>query len=151
MTGTIEELESIIEKYTPLLAKVDFIDWAKKPLPNKWSKKEELGHLVDSAQNNIRRFIVGQYENQPYIIYNQDKWAEITNYQDYYDTGDLFLLWLLLNKHICAILKNTTSENSLRLVKTQSLNSIEWLAADYNKHLLHHLHHILDLEAVAYP
>jgi hypothetical protein len=29
--------------------------------------------------------------------------------------------------------------------------SLEWVAADYCNHLLHHLHQILDLEPIAYP
>jgi hypothetical protein len=29
--------------------------------------------------------------------------------------------------------------------------TIDWLAADYCNHLLHHLHHILDLDPIAYP
>jgi len=93
---------------------------------------------------------MGQYENEPFIVYDQDKWVAISNYQNY-DLTDLQDLWKLLNKHICSILKNTNSENASRLVKSQEIHSIEWLAADYNKHLLHHLHHILGLEPVAYP
>ncbi|NBB30802.1 hypothetical protein [Cellulophaga sp. BC115SP] len=30
-----------------------------KSSSEKWSKKEVLGHLIDSAQNNVRRFVVG--------------------------------------------------------------------------------------------
>jgi hypothetical protein len=150
MKKTIEELESIIEKYKPLFRNIEDDLWQTKPLPGKWSKKEELGHLIDSAQSNIRRFIVGQYEDQPYIVYQQDKWVAISNYQNYSVT-DLVDLWSLINKHICIILKNTSDENASRLVKTQEIHSIEWLAADYNRHLLHHLHHILDMEPVSYP
>jgi hypothetical protein len=150
MNNTIAELKGILEKYTPLFQHIKAEAWIAKPLPDKWSKKEEFGHLIDSAQNNIRRFIVGQYEEQPYIVYNQDEWAALTNYQSY-NLDDLISLWALLNKHLGVILKNTTEANSKRLVQTQSIHSIEWLAADYNKHLLHHLHHILELEPVAYP
>jgi hypothetical protein len=55
-----------------------------------------------------------------------------------------------MNKHICVILRNTSEEAGKRLVKTQDVHSIEWLANDYNRHLLHHLHHLLELEPVAY-
>lgn len=149
MKETIQQLEKIIADYKPQLEKVNAAAFAAKPFPNKWSKKEELGHLIDSAQSNIRRFVVGQYEEQPYIVYNQDKWVEIGNYQHYNDK-DLIELWALLNKHICVILGNTSEEAGKRLVKTQDLHSIEWLAADYNHHLLHHMHHLLELEPVVY-
>lgn len=150
MKQTIEELESIIRKYKPLFETVSDVQWQAKPMPGKWSKKEELGHLIDSAQSNIRRFIVGQYEDQPYIVYAQDKWVAISNYQNY-KLKDLINLWTLINKHICVILRNTSAEKAEKLVKTQAIHSIEWLASDYNKHLLHHLHHILEMEPVAYP
>ncbi|MGE7686034.1 hypothetical protein [Peribacillus simplex] len=39
-----------------------------RPMPHKWSKKEILGHLCDSALNNMNRFIKIQYEEQPYVI-----------------------------------------------------------------------------------
>jgi hypothetical protein len=150
MKETINQLRSIIDNYQSLLKQIDILSFEAKPLPNKWSKKEELGHLIDSAQNNIRRFVVGQYEEQPYIVYQQDKWVAISNYQ-HYNNDDLIQLWVLLNKHICMILENTSAENARRVVQTQQLHSIEWLAQDYNKHLLHHLHHLLGLEPVAYP
>ena len=149
MKETIQQLEQIIADYKPQLEKLSAAAFAAKPIPDKWSKKQELGHLIDSAQSNTRRFVVGQYEEQPYIVYDQDKWVEIGNYQNYND-ADLVELWALINKHLCVVLANTPDEMAKRIVQTQDLHSIEWLAADYNRHLLHHLHHLLDLEPVAY-
>jgi hypothetical protein len=106
--------------------------------------------MVDSAQSNIRRFIVAQYEEQPKIIYNQDKWVAITNYQ-HYKLPDLISLWYLVNKHICHLLRNITPEMAERKVQTGEVHTVQWLAQDYIKHLLHHLHQVLDLEAIAYP
>ena len=150
MNETIQQLQAIIAKYTPLLKAVKEDAWRIKPLPGKWSKAEELGHLIDSAQNNIRRFIVGQYEEQPQIVYKQDEWVKITNYQQY-PVNDLIDMWMSINKHVCVVLQNISAEKAGRTVLTQTVHSIEWLAADYNKHLLHHLHHLLELDPVAYP
>ena len=96
MEPTILHLEKIISNYTRRLEAVSEENYALKPKAEKWSKKEILGHLVDSAQNNIRRFLVAQYEDTPVILYNQDKWVELTNYQ-HYPTRDLLSLWILLN------------------------------------------------------
>jgi hypothetical protein len=48
------------------------------------------------------------------------------------------------------VLKNIPEGAEERLSETDETRSIKWLAADYNKHLLHHLHQVLNLEPVAY-
>lgn len=144
------ELNAIIAKHLPGMKAIGEDKFQFKPSPGKWSKKEILGHLVDSAQNNIRRFVVAQYEEYPKIVYNQDKWVAITNYQQY-NLQDLIDLWYLLNKHICQLLTFMPVEASNRKAETEVLHDLEWLAQDYVKHLLHHLHQVLDLEPVAYP
>jgi DinB superfamily len=147
---SIRQLESIIQNYVSQLESIHENKWIYKPNPVKWSKKEILGHLIDSAQNNIRRFIVAQYEDNPKIVYAQDNWVAAANYQNYV-AKDLVDLWILMNKHICMILKNIPAGMEERLSETSEPHSIKWLAIDYNKHLLHHLHQVLDLEPVAYP
>ena len=144
------ELEAIINQQLPLLRAIPGTEMALKKSLTKWSKKEMLGHIIDSAQSNIRRFIVAQYENEPKIVYDQDKWVAISGYQNY-ALNDLINLWYLLNKHICNILKDMPEEMSMRTCKTGELHTIEWLASDYIKHLRHHMHVVLELEAVAYP
>ena len=144
------ELDTIIDQHLSALQFIpeDKLDY--KPSPTKWSKKEILGHLVDSAQSNIRRFIVAQYEEQPKIIYDQDKWVAITNYQRY-KMPDLISLWYLANKHICQVLRNITPEMAGRKVQTEEVHTVQWLAQDYIRHLLHHLYQVLDLEPITYP
>ena len=146
----ITELENIIVKYWPLLQNLNQEYASIKPSPLKWSKKEIIGHMVDSAQNNIRRFVVAQYEEKPFIKYSQDRWVIAANYQDY-PLIDLVRLWILLNNHIVRILKNLPENLWQSQVDTGNLRTIEWLTADYNKHLLHHLHQALDMDPVPYP
>jgi hypothetical protein len=143
-------LNKIIDDHLSSLRAIDDEKFHLKPIPGKWSKKEIVGHLVDSAQNNVRRFIVAQYDDRPKIVYNQDKWVAITNYQQY-PLADLIDLWYRLNKHICQVLTFMPSEMSRREVETEQVHDLRWLAEDYIKHLLHHLHQVLDLEPVAYP
>ena len=152
MEPTILHLEKIISNYTRRLEAVSEENYALKPKAEKWSKKEILGHLVDSAQNNIRRFLVAQYEDTPVILYNQDKWVDLTNYQ-HYPTRDLLSLWILLNRHICRVLRRLPHGAATRkcFMGNSAPHTIEWVAADYCNHLLHHLHQILDLDPIAYP
>lgn len=150
MTAITTELETLIDTYFSQLTTVDEDDFKHKPLPTKWSKKELIGHLIDSAENNTRRFIVAQYEENPAIIYNQDKWVAINNYQQW-DTHDLVQLWYLLNRQMIIILKNISPDMSQRICNTGTSYTIEWLATDYIKHLKHHMHQVLNLEPVPYP
>ena len=150
MNSSIQQLTQIVLTYTPLLNNLDEQDAMYKSSPEKWSKKELIGHLIDSAQNNIRRFVVAQYEEKPHITYAQDTWVKAAGYQEY-PLKDLIVLWELLNKHMVRILTTIPASMHEREVSTGSLHSIQWLAADYNKHLLHHLHQVLELERVAYP
>ncbi|MBS1934282.1 MAG: DinB family protein [Bacteroidetes bacterium] len=152
MNPTAIQLQKIVADYSPQLRKINEEDYSAKPNPKKWSRKEILGHLIDSAQSNIRRFVVAQYEDVPKIVYNQDAWVTISNYQ-HYPTQDIIELWALLNKHICQILSIASPELLQRKCATNSPepHTIKWLAEDYVKHLLHHLHQILNLDSIAYP
>jgi hypothetical protein len=151
MKPTIEHLEKIIRIYSRRLEALtdETYDW--RPSPEKWSKKEILGHLADSAQNNIRRFLVAQYEDTPNIIYSQDDWVARTGYS-HYPARPLITLWTLLNRHIVIILSNMSPEAAQRKCAMGGQpQTLEWVAADYCNHLLHHLHQLLDLDPIAYP
>src|SRR5580658_1586876 len=152
MKPITDPLQKIIGQFSPLLSQIEESKFISKPSPEKWSKKEILGHLIDSAQNNIRRFIVAQYEDLPLVNYRQDEWVRLAGYQTY-TKEELVQLWTLLNKHLYRVLALMTNEGTKRKCLTRSgeAYSMEWLAADYNKHMLHHLHQIMDLEPVPYP
>jgi hypothetical protein len=144
------EIEKYIDQHLDALRTIPENEFAFKPSPSKWSKKEIIGHLVDSAMSNIRRFIIAQYEYEPHIVYKQDNWVSLSDYQNYNSSG-LIQLWYSLNKHIVHILKNIPVEYLQRKCKTEDLHTLQWLAEDYLKHLKHHLHQVLQLEPIAYP
>ncbi|PZR20272.1 MAG: DinB family protein [Citrobacter freundii] len=147
---TAQELQLLIEQHIDALRAIDHATLKHKPIPDKWSKQEIIGHLADSAQNNLRRFIVAQYEDNPTIVYNQDKWVNTSGYQQQ-PGNEIIELWFLLNKQICHILRNMNEEAAQRICTTSEPHPINWLAEDYNKHLKHHLHQVLDLEPFVYP
>src|SRR5688500_10583693 len=138
MNTIASELETIITTYTPALKSLTEQELIHSSSPGKWTRKEMIGHLIDSAQNNIRRFIVAQYEKEPVIIYKQDEWVKINNYRDHAGS-DLIQLLILLNRQIVMIMRNTTGDMAHRTCKTESVHDIKWLAKDYVKHLQHHL------------
>ena len=125
MKKSILELQSIIANYAERLNRLTEDEWICKPNPAKWSKKEVLGHLIDSAQNNIRRFIVAQFDDQSQIIYVQDEWVSAANYQNY-PIIDLISLWILLNKHVYVVLKNVPAGVEENLCNTGKMRSINF-------------------------
>jgi hypothetical protein len=102
MKNTINELQSLLNEYSIKFAAISEPDFSHKPLPTKWSKKEVVGHLIDSAQNNLRRFIVAQYEPQPKIVYDQDFWVNANGYQQM-KKEEVISLWKLVNERICSV------------------------------------------------
>ena len=123
----IQEIEKIIQDYYPALRQLSEADFTFKPSPEKWSGKEYLGHLIDSAQNNIRRFVVAQQEEQPYIVYEKENWAAAANYQNY-PLKDLVDFWVLINKHIVNLLKNMPKTAYENEVLTQAIHTVKCLA-----------------------
>ena len=54
------ELVGVVETASAKLKLLQETEVTLKPHPNKWSKKEILGHLMDSASNNHQRFVRAQ-------------------------------------------------------------------------------------------
>ncbi|NYV68979.1 DinB family protein [Bacillus sp. Gen3] len=114
---------------------------SNRPLPNKWSKKEILGHLCDSALNNINRFIKIQYEEQPFVIqsYKQDQWVILQNYQER-PLEEIVNLFLSLNEQIINIISNIPKERLSYLCDIgNKQETLEWLVKDYLNHMEHHI------------
>lgn len=148
MQEVIKELDEIVVEFTKKIGAFSETELAEKPLPNKWSKKEVVGHLIDSGQNNLRRFIVTQYETSPpKIVYDQDFWVKANNYQKMVGK-DVIELWRLTNNQISNVLSTMGNDKYSKTCNTskegEQLRSLEWLAADYVKHMKHHLNQIIE-------
>jgi hypothetical protein len=147
MKNTIDELNNLIETFSAKISSIPDPEFSAKPLPKKWSKKEVLGHLIDSGQNNLRRFVVGQYEPMPpKITYEQDFWVASNGYQKM-EKESVIRLWKLVNQQISQVLGSMPVENYDKQCDTGhnevSLKTLEWLAQDYVKHMKHHLNQII--------
>jgi len=147
MKKVTEELHSIVSEFSAKISSIPETEFAAKPLPNKWSKKEVLGHLIDSAQNNLRRFICGQYESSPpHIVYEQDFWVSANAYGQS-KSEHVIQLWQLINNRICDVLNTMPTANYQKNCNTgrtsEQLHSLEFLAEDYVKHMKHHLNQII--------
>ena len=145
MQKVIAGLSAAMEKYYPLFLSMPVEQQTKKNDPDGWAKKQELGHLVDSAQNNIQRFIRVQYQPSVQVSYNPDEWVR-TNYYVNMNWNDLVGLWYLLNKQIVRILSAMPATEFEKLIDVgaaePNLHTTSFIAEDYVVHMQHHLDHI---------
>ncbi len=77
---------------------------------DKWSLKQIIGHLIDSASNNHQRFVRMQLEDLlNYPDYKTDDWLKIENHNSM-DFNDLLLLFVYFNRLIGKIIGNIRPE-----------------------------------------
>jgi hypothetical protein len=145
MLAPVHQIDQIIQDFLIRLITTD-VDWNLKPSANVWSKKEILGHLIDSANNNLNRFIRCTYEQDFKLVYAQNNWVAVQHYQDT-KVDDMLTLWRLLNKQIARVLTNYPDSMLQNTCDTGDgaveLHTVEYLATDYVKHLEHHLRQII--------
>ena len=142
MQNLSEELRKTVLETEQKLNSVE--DWDYRTAPGKWSKKQILGHLIDSAANNHQRFVRVQFEDTPVIRYDQNKWAAVQKCDDT-PTNVLINLWTNYNQLLAYIISNIPAEalnRKCNIGKEESV-TLEWLAADYIRHLNHHLNQIV--------
>ena len=123
----------------------------------KWSPKEIIGHLIDSAANNHQRFVRAQfsdeltfsgYEQDDWVHvqgYNQEPWQQLVQLWKHYNLHLLHLMWLVLEQ---TRTKPRTIHNLDQIAwKTVAKNetvTLDYFMRDYVAHLKHHLGQISD-------
>jgi hypothetical protein len=145
MKAILERLNYWITEVPSRIQSLSELNLSVQPRPNKWSKKEILGHLCDSAITNLQRFVRAQYESQPYTVlkYDQNQWVELMDYQNL-PAEHILNLWVVLNKQVVGVIANISEERLLYSceIGEEKLVTLEWLIKDYIEHLEHHLKQI---------
>lgn len=132
---------------------------SRKPSPGKWSAKEILGHLIDSACNNHRRFVVAQrMDNLIFDGYDQEHWVTAQQYQSA-SWSDLIELWQRYNRHLARVIDLIPSEIvekkhpehnlhqiAWKLIPQSELATLHYFIDDYINHMEHHLMQIVTLK-----
>ena len=132
-------------KIADQLRAMDEASVSKRPAPAKWSKKEILGHLIDSATNNHQRFV--RLQLNPSIDlpgYEQDDWVRVQRYQDQ-PWRQIIDMWQTTNNHLVSLIRHVNPD-ALPHVWRRSDGSeltLEFIIQDYVVHLRHHLDQIL--------
>lgn len=117
----------------------------------KWSKKEILGHLCDSATNNYHRFIRIQFEKLPFFLvsYDQNNWVLIHDYQTI-PTDEIVDFWITINQQIIRIISNIPEGKLLYLcdIGENKYITLSELIQDYVRHMDHHLGQIFGASSI---
>lgn len=119
-----------------------------------WSRKQELGHLIDSATNNRVRFASAALANSFMgNTYNGIGWVELGGYQQL-PWNTVLGLWTDLNKALATLIANIPDEKltvSCQIGDTPAV-TLAFLIEDYILHMQHHLDHLLGREvSTSYP
>lgn len=145
MTGMTNKLEQLLKSGLEYLSQSSELEMSLKSSVEKWSKKEILGHLVDSGINKLQRFTEIQFEDKPYIIrkYKQNELVKVNDYQNA-KTNEIVQFWLSINKRIKSLIELQTEKtlNYKIELKKDNISDLRFLIKDYVDHLEHHLNQI---------
>jgi DinB superfamily len=145
MTAAIERLRFAVRTLPGVLSRFSEAESEERPSPERWTKKEVLGHLIDSASNNHQRFVRGQITaGQDFPNYQQEPWVRIQNYQAA-RWNDLIDLWRAYNTHLLHVAGCMSEEGQQATCRVGggSAVTLAWLFVDYVDHLEHHLQKML--------
>ena len=134
-------------------------DRAAHPLAaGKWSRKEIVGHLIDSAVNNQARFVRAQLQDDlVFDGYDQAAWVRVQRYRQR-EWTELVHLWRAYNEQVSAIVLATPASEMDRPRPRHNLDQIGFqplppatgatlgfLMRDYLAHLQHHVRQVLSV------
>jgi hypothetical protein len=141
---SIDRLQLLCDTIPDLLLNIDEAIFSEKPSSDKWSKKEIIGHLIDSAVNNHQRFVRAQFEDIPSIAYNQNKWNEYNYYQQM-NKLQIISFWTAYNRQLVELIKRIPQHklNARVNIGGAEIVTLGFLINDYVAHLEHHLKQVV--------
>ncbi|RYD59099.1 MAG: DinB family protein [Sphingobacteriales bacterium] len=145
ISESLNRLQWLCANISPLLEAIPEDEFSSKPAADKWSKKEILGHLIDSAANNHHRFVRMQFDdNYSITSYDQNKWV-IYSYHQLADKQELIIMWKTYNLFLTSLMGNVADDMLNRKASTGDGRTVTlaWLFNDYVAHAEHHLKQIV--------
>lgn len=145
----METLESAISDFRNILEdankKLPALPDPESAVPDHWSRKQILGHLLDSAANNHHRFVRAQIQDELTMPgYAQEAWVATQHYQDR-TWNDLLTFWQAYNRHLLHLMETVPEyrrRNPVRIGGDDPV-TLEFLMIDYVRHLKHHMSQIV--------
>lgn len=149
------DFRATVVNATERLGAISAEDSARRSSPDKWSIKEVLGHLIDSAANNHQRFVRAQFtDDLVFPGYEQEKWVNAQRYIDE-SWSDMIQLWSSYNLHLVHVIAaipeatltrarihHNLDQIALRPVDKNDPTTLDYFVRDYLVHLKHHLDQI---------
>jgi hypothetical protein len=136
------ELRAAVDSALDLFRDVDEARTAVRPAEGKWCAREILGHLVDSACNNHRRFVVGQHGGAVVFDgYDQNAWVARQRYHEI-PFRQIAALWTAYNRHLAHVIASAPDDaltHTGRAPDGTGDVTLGFLMQDYVGHLRHHL------------
>lgn len=156
MDDFVADFHRLVEHSAEALLAISEADSARRPARGKWSAKEIVGHLIDSASNNHQRFVRALFQDDlVFAGYDQDAWVSAQRYQEA-PWPALVELWRAYNRHLARVMAATPEATRLRPHRRHTFDQIAWQTVpedepatldyfmrDYVAHLRHHLGQIL--------
>jgi hypothetical protein len=141
MKEASKKLLSLVEAAEPKLREISESESSQPILPGGWSRKQVIGHLIDSASNNHQRFVRAVLQTSlDFPGYDQSGSVRVQAVQGA-DWKLLVSLWAAYNRylaHVIAQLPDSKLETVCRIGSGNAV-TLGFLAQDYLTHLIHHL------------
>lgn len=146
MKDVARQLRTTVGAAEPRLSRMNADEAEIKPGPDEWSKKEILGHLIDSAANNHQRFIRAVNNSaERFPAYDPEQWVRSQRY-DEASWESLVSLWSAYNIHlsrVIGLIPEDAGSSPCNIGKAEPV-PLSYVVADYLRHLRHHLGDILE-------
>jgi len=135
-----ERLAAVLRSAMPWLLTISEAEASVPEREGKWSAKEVIGHLIDSAVNNLGRIIRLQIEaGQSLPGYEQMAWVSLQHYAER-EWAQVLALWFALNEHVAwTIGRVEQARLANRGVVAGEPLTLGFLIEDYVAHMEHHL------------
>jgi len=140
---SLRSLKTLLEVLPPRLGALPQ-DAVEAKLPDSWSAKQELGHLLDSAANNHQRIVRAQLEDNPAMPgYDGPVWVSLHGYQRR-DWHELIGTWQALNRQLLAAAEAVPEGAWARTctIGGSAPLTLQFVFEDYIHHMREHLEHM---------